>query len=589
MNISDYKSAMNRSVRSEIQNEFAYRYQLAAIPAAGICCCIAAVALLFFYRPQQYAIGTALVALSLTCFWLRLRVLPRLQHGYQLDMLAGGVFGTAAVANMMGAYDMGTNSPLSCGLLVVGTAFAFRSAWAYATFVGAAITGQFLARYSAPHPIDFSYIHLLILAPVYSIVVFTAVQTLRRHTDRARRELQDNVDALRRERQRRIESEKQLVHAQKMEGLGLVAAGVAHDFNNHLQAIGSFADLILEGDDTASHAEQIKFSADSAAEICGQMLAYAGKKRQPKVPVDVAELIRETQPLLRSDLPELVSVQFDLPADGPLVSAYKSGVRECFLNIVRNAIEACGELGKVTVSVKTMRLQSADPEWRLFGNDLAAGIYVGIEVSDTGVGMSPDVLERAFDPYFTTKSTGHGFGLATSLGIMRTCRGAIRVRTNGDEGTVLQMLFPPTNRTHRSTKAESTTKSRRSMAQNILLVDDDQSVVRSVSKLLTKRGCQVTCAHSAGEGLDILSRSEERFDLMLFDYSMPEMSGMELLTHVRERGIATPAVICTGYAKDQILDGSDVRPEGILNKPYRVPDLMRLLETIPTVQQEETG
>ncbi|MEM7314091.1 MAG: hypothetical protein AAF497_13170, partial [Planctomycetota bacterium] len=208
------------SVVTEIHNEFAYRYQLAAIPAAGICCAIAAI-ILSLHRPPQFVLIGLMVGLSLLCFWLRWRVLPKIQHHYQVDFVASVVFGTAAFGNIMGAFDLATDSPTSCGLLLLASAFAFRSGLVYAAFVVLALTGQVLARLYAPNPIDLHYTHLVVLAPIYCVVVFISVAALKSHVNTARQQLQDNLNTLSKERERRIESEKRLLHAQKMEGLGL--------------------------------------------------------------------------------------------------------------------------------------------------------------------------------------------------------------------------------------------------------------------------------------------------------------------------------------------------------------------------------
>lgn len=574
--------------RAEIENEFAYQFQRVALVAESVCCLIAAGTLALVYKEPPYALVVALIVLSCVCGWLWLRVLPFVEGAGRLDRIAITVFGGASICNMISAASMEHNSPISCGLISVGTAFAFRSGRVYAAFVLSSILGQILVRFLGPFPLDSDYLFLLILTPIFCITVYWAAQTLRRHTQTTRKQLQDHVEELNRERERRITSEKKLIHAQKMEGLGIVAAGIAHDFNNHLQAIGTFAELIELGDEPKPNASQIRTSAMNASEICKQMLAYAGKSaEQNQSPVDVCELLRESKPALGAGLSESIRLSFELPSEVPAVLSNAASLRDCFLNIVRNAIEACGDSGRVEVRVFQNSDLSSEIGWRVFGNDLPECDCVVVEVADSGYGMQSEVLERAFDPYFTTKPTGHGFGLATALGIVRGSGGAIRVHSDGYSGTIVQVVLPVTTAEDAVEYEKVAFEPDTMLAQRILLVDDDQTVLTSLSRLLELNDCDVTIAKSGPEALEILLARRGAFDLILMDYSMPEMSGIELLEQVRNHGINCPVVLCTGYAKEQVANREGVRPDGILNKPYRGDSLKSVLQAAMTMRQQQ--
>src|SRR5215831_5148079 len=257
-----------------------------------------------------------------------------------------------------------------------------------------------------------------------------------------KRELRES--AIRRERRH---LEEQLRHAQKLESLGILAGGVAHDFNNLLTGILGNASLAM--DSVSPHSEVramlqgIIKSAERAADLTRQLLAYAGKGKFVIDKIDVSALVRDISELLRSSVPRSVELDLHLSNDLPYVEGDPTQIQQLVMNLILNAVEATGERkGAVRVFTRFRHVTLRDVTSRYRPDAPQPGAYVEIEVSDTGCGMSPEVEAQIFDPFFTTKFTGRGLGLAAALGIVRGHKGAIRVDTRPGAGSTFSVLLP---------------------------------------------------------------------------------------------------------------------------------------------------
>ncbi|MFO1063755.1 MAG: response regulator [Pirellulales bacterium] len=561
-----------------IYNSFAYHNLTAALPTGALCCVVSLAILLAVPEPSLLPLRLTVFGIGISYLALGRWALPYVATASQLNRLALIAMSAAATGTFVGAFTFEPDSPVSIALVAVLGAFAFTSHSAYIAFVFYCIGGHCLARYQSGFGMSVDNLHLVISTPVFCVIARVSVTYMHRSELASRGELESRLVELNAERVRRVRSEKQLVHAQKMEGLGLVAAGVAHDFNNHLQAISMLAELVAGGIDAKGNALQIQSVAMDASKICRQMLAYAGKSQEMLTVLDLRKLIEEQRRLVRMRLPGRVELVFDLQPVSAPISANPAGIQQCLINLVKNAAEACEGTGqgKIVVSVTTESMTcSSSDAWSVFGEPFAADEVVVLDVSDAGCGMDSATLERAFDPYFSTKATGHGFGLATTLGIVRTYGGMIRVRTAVGEGSRFQLCFPKATREAASESREGSEVS--TLPQRVLLVDDEESVRQSVTRMLTMNGCEVSCAASAQDALDILEKEPATFDLMLVDYSMPEMSGVEFIEKARNRGHVSKAVICTGYAEDSVAIAGKL-PAAVLTKPFRISDLGRVLK-----------
>jgi two-component system cell cycle sensor histidine kinase/response regulator CckA len=261
-----------------------------------------------------------------------------------------------------------------------------------------------------------------------------------------------DVTGRRRDEEERRRLQEQLYRSQKLESLGILAGGVAHDFNNLINAIQGAA-LLLSADlpaDSPLHAlvKVIKTAADRAGDVTRQMLVYAGRARPERRLLDLNQLIRDNLPLVKSATSPTITVQLDLAPDLPPVLADPGQLQQVVMNLILNAAEAIADRGRSTpsgiiaVSTRTQTLSG--------GDDLPAGEYVCLEVRDNGCGMTTETQARIFDPFFTTKQNGRGLGLSAVRGILRTHQGTIHLHSTPEEGTTFRILLP----VHRSAKTE---------------------------------------------------------------------------------------------------------------------------------------
>ncbi|MEZ6090426.1 MAG: response regulator [Pirellulaceae bacterium] len=562
-----------------IEETFAFQLLKALLPVGTFCCSVASVVVYFAYGQTTPMLGVYLLTIAVSYELMRRHWVPRIRTRSQSDVLALVVFGGALGADFVSAWVHAAGSPLNTALLLALGSFAFASNIAFALLVGIGISGQLLCRIHLGLPIDIACIHLAILAPVYAILLRFSAQYLQRRVLTASLALRENIRELETEKRRRQESEKQLVHAQKMEGLGLLAAGVAHDFNNHLQAIGTLAELIKRSPNQDDIPDQIIRSSQRAADICRRMLTYAGKTLDERDDIDLISLVLESEPILGAGIPKPIELQFHSKIQSAIVHGNRSALQQCVTNLVNNAVDAVDpRRGKIDVSVD--RDSNSEPQWnawRVFGERLPNSDLVFLEVRDNGCGMDSKTLECAFDPYFTTKRDGHGFGLATTLGIVRSFGGAIRCETAVGQGTRMQMVFPLMKPTE--AMGQSSSNGMRNMnVQNVLLVDDEAIVRNAMARLLTANGWRVSCAASGDEALRVLRSSSSPFDLLLLDYAMPEMTGLDLLQAIRAEGHPGQAILCSGFAEDAMIQTEAVRPDAFLTKPYRFEDLIDVLK-----------
>jgi PAS domain S-box-containing protein len=256
-----------------------------------------------------------------------------------------------------------------------------------------------------------------------------------------------DVTEQRRAEEERLRFERRVMEAQRLEGLGLLAGGVAHCFNNLLTAVLGYADLVgmglPPGSPLRAYLAQIELAARRAAELCQQLVAYAGKGRFAVEPVALSDLVRDSAALLRPSLPNKVALEVRLAPDLPPVQADATQLGHVVMSLVLNAAEAVGNReGRITVSTGRTAVGPAGPGPDYRGAELAPGEYVTLEVSDTGCGMDEAMRARIFEPFFTTKFTGRGLGLSAVLGIVRGHKGGLCVESKPGAGTTFRLLFP---------------------------------------------------------------------------------------------------------------------------------------------------
>jgi PAS domain S-box-containing protein len=377
--------------------------------------------------------------------------------------------------------------------------------------------------------------------------------------------------------------ESQLLHTQKLESLGLLAGGIAHDFNNLLTSIMGNASLAMSevaSESTRVLLGQVVRASERAANLTRQMLAYAGKGRLATTPIDLNELIAEVSVLIRSSLPKIVVLQFDLKDDLPFIEGDPGQVQQIVMNLVINGAEAVaeGRPGSVTIRSEVREFTSGQLRQYTEGEHLAPGRYVSLEVVDTGSGMDEATKARIFDPFFTTKFTGRGLGLAAVLGIIRSHQGAIRVDSRLGRGTSFQVLFPAA--APMPEKRPAIPAARSLAGTGTVLVVDDEEPVRLLAKAgLERNGYQVILADNGSAAVRIFRARHAEISLVVLDRTMPVMGGEEALDQIQAIDAKVPVILSSGYDEASTLEqvaGSHLA--GFVQKPYTVEVLLEAIQ-----------
>ena len=383
----------------------------------------------------------------------------------------------------------------------------------------------------------------------------------------------------------RLRYERRLQEAQKMESLGLLAGGIAHDFNNLLTAILGNIDLALLDIPRNSPARDDLLTAVNAtrraAGLAQQMLDYSGKGRFVVDWVEVPEAIREITQMLKASISKSATLRLDFPASLPPIEADASQLRQVVMNLVLNASEALenkpGTIGLTAYVVNGQHL----PPARLWPPEkLAPGPYLCIEVADTGVGMPPETLERIFDPFFSTKFTGRGLGLAAVLGIVRGHRGAIQVESAPGKGTTFRIYFPAGSPPPgAAAPAAAPAPAARVREGLVLLVDDEPDVRDTTSKLLGHLGYQVLCAADGQQAVQLFRAQAPRLAAVILDMTMPHLDGVQALTEFRRLRSDIPVLISSGYSEASVTQRfAGLQIAGFIPKPYTLDGLREALD-----------
>ena len=370
-----------------------------------------------------------------------------------------------------------------------------------------------------------------------------------------------------------------VLRAAKEESLSVLAGGVAHDFNNLLAALLGHVSLALaklaEGDPARGHVEKAAAVVERAASLTRQMLAYSGRGRFVVKALDLGAIVRETLPLLEVALPKRVALVAHL-ADRPLtVQADEGQLQQVLMNLVINAAEAIGDRsGSVSVTTGIQRLSGEEcPAWQVGADPLAPGEYVLLEVADDGPGMDQDTQRRIFDPFFSTKFTGRGLGLAAVLGIVRGHGGGLSLESAPGAGTAFRLLFASTAATPAT--APETPASRTGERLRILVIDDEDVVRDMVAEVLGYEGYDVLQAADGNAGVEVFRRHAPGIDAVLLDLSMPGLSGEETFARLLEIRDDVPVILSSGYDNAEAVRRFPGRsPVGFIQKPYRPGDLV---------------
>ncbi len=400
----------------------------------------------------------------------------------------------------------------------------------------------------------------------------------------------------RRAEEQRVELERKMLHAQKLESLGVLSGGIAHDLNNILMGVLGNANLALDTLSPESAArssiQAIESSARLAADLASQMLAYSGKGQFVLKSINLNDFVTEMTHLLEASISKKATLHFDFSENLPLISGDATQVRQIIMNLITNASEALEEAdGVVTVSTGAIHcdrayLEGANEVLRAgLEEPLEPGRYTYIEVSDSGCGMSEKTIAKIFDPFYTTKFTGRGLGLSAVVGILRGHKAGIEVYSEPGKGTTFKLLFPSLSKdTQLPSGNLNDTEVRTGLGTGtILLVDDDEMVCDVGRQMLTKLGFDVITALSGSEAIEIFSKSADSIQCVLLDMTMPHLDGEQTFEALQKIKQDAHVILCSGYhAIDLSERFAGKGLAGFIHKPYTLNQLREGLQEILT-------
>jgi PAS domain S-box-containing protein len=376
----------------------------------------------------------------------------------------------------------------------------------------------------------------------------------------------------------RRQLEEAVRQTQRLESVGVLAAGVAHDFNNILTAILGNVAMVrrrLAAQHLDGELEEMLIAAERAgqraAHLVKQLLNYAGKGRREIQAVDIAQVTRDALAIVKASTPRKVRLRSDIPRDNPTIEADVGQVQQLILNLVLNGAEAIGEdEGEVFVRLRVREVPENELNEVYAAFSLPSRRYTEIEVTDTGSGMDEQTLQQIFDPFFTTKFMGRGLGLAAALGIVRAHGGGIAVRSSPGKGTTFTVLLPAEQEKLEApmTVSDSITESAR--GQGLVLVVDDEVAIRSlIQHSLEDLGYTVLSAEHGGQAVELFERSPDDIGLVLLDIVMPVLDGAEAAIAIRKLNPDVPILVMSGIAdEDALRRFGEIRISGVVPKPF---------------------
>jgi signal transduction histidine kinase/CheY-like chemotaxis protein len=387
----------------------------------------------------------------------------------------------------------------------------------------------------------------------------------------------------------RAKADSGLQRAHKMQVVGQLASGIAHDFNNMLATVLGSLELMerrvahsttewSEADATRLQTliERAIAAVQRGAALTSQLLAFARRPQLPARATDVNRLITGLVALATGAISRRVRIVTELAADAPPAMVDPSEIEAALLNLCLNGRDAMPGGGQLTIATSHVTL--SEPQ-----DDLPPGSYIRVSVKDTGTGMPPAVLERAREPFFTTKGAdGSGLGLSQVEGVVRRHGGAMQISSTPGLGTEVVLLLPRARADAGDIPATPAEPApvRTAPKRLVLTVDDDDAVRQVTTEMLRDLGCEVVQAASGDEAVELFTRLDRKPDLAVLDYAMPGINGLQLASALRNLGMEAPVILATGYADLATTEGGTGLLGGILRKPFTIRELQNMIERV---------
>lgn len=355
-----------------------------------------------------------------------------------------------------------------------------------------------------------------------------------------------------------IEAKKDLeskaLKSQKLESLGIMAGGVAHDFNNLLTVILGHTDLIMHQIPKDSHLfnslKEIETSSKRATELCKQMLAYSGKGRILSQIININQLIEGINSLIQGLINKKTQVIYQLNPNIGLIEGDNSQLQQLIINLVINASEAISDVkGQIIIETENARFNSKETGEFVFVSELIQEHCIKIKISDTGIGIPQENIERVFDPFFSSKSIGRGLGLPACLGIVKSHNGAIKLHSDIDTGTTISILIPLIENENKKEEVTESTSSiyHFSIDKKVLIIDDEASTLNTSKEMLEFLGFSVIATDNSIEAMDLFTRHTHEIAFTIIDLSMPVLDGFELFLAFKQIKKDSLSIITSGY------------------------------------------
>ena len=386
----------------------------------------------------------------------------------------------------------------------------------------------------------------------------------------------------------RIRHEREIMQVQKNESLGVLAGGIAHDFNNLMMSVVGSANLarvdVPEGGNIARCLDTMEQAAVRASALCQQMLAYAGRSPVEFAELDLNQLVEDTLKLLHPSIPKKISVRFLAEHPLPHVLAATTQAQQVVMNLVLNAVAAIGnDTGRINLRTHYRRYTAQElADWFQAETELEAGDYLTLSVEDDGCGMSDEVRARIFEPFYSTKFSGSGLGLAVVMGFLRAHRGGVSVRSEVGEGSRFTLVLPVLGAVSRKLPPETgVADDNWTGSGKILLVDDDATLLRVIELMLINLGFEVILARDGIEGVQAFREHQQDLRGVLLDLTMPRMDGFEAHAAMNAVNSKVPVILISGYSQRLAnLPPQAIHPAGVLGKPFNLSALRMRLKSV---------
>ena len=381
--------------------------------------------------------------------------------------------------------------------------------------------------------------------------------------------------------------------AQKLESMGVLAGGIAHDFNNILMAILGNVDIAMmsipETNPARQSMNEIVKAASTAAELARQMLDYSGKRHCEVRPYNLNELVLDLRHMLEVSVSRNVILKLRLADDLPLVMADAAQISQILMNLTTNASEAIGDSsGVISITTGAMYCDEEYLTTTELCNEIQPGLYVYMEISDTGCGMDRKTRAQVFEPFFTTKYTGRGLGLSSVLGIVRGHSGAIKIYTETGEGSTFKVLFPaidPDEKENREEYQENQSNNWKG-AGAVLIADDEDTVLAVGRRMLEHMGFEPLTAENGKRAVELFEEHADEIVLCVLDLTMPHLSGDEVYREIRRIREDIPVIISSGFSRKEVMHRfAGKRLAGFLQKPYRTRELSDVIRDVLAVNE----